>query len=110
MRMEIVRSKTSLRRFVPDVDLKQHRLPLTGPLRTLIDFPGQLEAIDRMNQVEEADHGPHLSPLESTDEMPTNRFSSQSLNLRKRFLQSILAEDGQPDGQTFSNRLDRDGL
>jgi hypothetical protein len=63
-----------------------------------------------MNQVEHTDYGPHLPPLESTDEMPAYWFSSQGLHFRKRFLQSVLSEDSQPSRKTFSNGLDRDRL
>jgi hypothetical protein len=39
--------------------------------------------------------------------MPTNRLIPQRLNLRKRLLQAVLTEYGQPSGEALTNTFHR---
>ena len=66
--MERFRTESRLRRLSRDIDFQQNVLPYAGRFRPPVDLPGQFEAVDRMDQVEDSDDRPGLPTLQLADE------------------------------------------
>ena len=73
--LNFIHKKSGLALFLPDVDLKQNGLPKSCSCSASLDLYGKFQTIHRMNQLKDADHRPHFSPLKLADKMPGNALA-----------------------------------
>lgn len=77
--------------------------------RVAVEFAGEFDAVDGMDEVEECDGVPGFVGLEVTNEVPAGAAGDEG-NLRFGFLDFVFAEGGEAGGEGLVDDFGGDGL